>query len=118
MLKKKFKSNLGWLLNRVDEIVLFKPLQKGEIFNIIDLQIKDLENRLKEMGITLEIDEKGKEHILENSYSPQYGARPVKRYIQKEIETKISRMLISGEITPGHKLTLTESEGKLEGKVE
>lgn len=105
-------------LNRVDEIVLFKPLQKDEIFNIIDLQIKDLQSRLKEMDIKLSIDEKAKELILDKSYSIQYGARPVKRYIQKEIETKISRMLISGEITPGHKLTLTESEGKLEGKVE
>lgn len=105
-------------LNRVDEIVLFKPLRKEEIFSIIDLQIDDLRRRLKEMNIDLEIDDAGKNLILDKSYSLQYGARPVKRYIQKEIETKISRMLISQEIKPGHKIILTSENDELVGKVE
>lgn len=105
-------------LNRVDEIVLFKPLRKEEIFSIIDLQIDDLKKRLKEMNIGLEIDEAGKNLILDKSYSLQYGARPVKRYIQKEIETKISRMLISQEIKPGHKILLTSENDELVGKVQ
>lgn len=104
-------------LNRVDEIVLFKPLRKEEIFSIIDLQIDDLKKRLKEMNIGLEIDDSGKNLILDKSYSLQYGARPVKRYIQKEIETKISRMLISQEIKPGHKIILTSENDELVGKV-
>ncbi|MDO5028448.1 MAG: ATP-dependent chaperone ClpB [Bacillota bacterium] len=114
-LRRAFKPEF---LNRVDEIVLFKPLRREEIFSIIDLQIKDLKNRLKEMEIDLEIDQKAKEEILDKSYSLQYGARPVKRYIQKEIETKISRMLIGQEIKPGQKLILTEENGHLEIKVQ
>lgn len=113
-LRRAFKPEF---LNRVDEIVLFSPLREEEIYKIIDLQIKDLQNRLEEMGIELSIDDAGKELILEQSYSIQYGARPVKRYIQKEIETKLSRMLIGEEIKPGNKIVLTEKDGELQGEV-
>lgn len=114
-LRRSFKPEF---LNRVDEIVLFKPLLREEIFGIIDLQIKDLKRRLKEMNIELVIDDEAKSIILDESYSIQYGARPVKRYIQKELETNISRMLISEEIKPGHKLIITGEDGKIVGKVE
>lgn len=114
-LRRAFKPEF---LNRVDEIVLFKPLQRNEIFNIIDLQIKDLADRLKDMNIDLAIDAKAKEVILDKSYSLQYGARPVKRFIQKEIETKISRMLIGEEIKPGQRLLLTGENGEIQEKVE
>ncbi len=113
-LRRAFKPEF---LNRVDEIVLFSPLREEEIYKIIDLQIKDLQNRLEEMGIELSIDDAGKELILEQSYSIQYGARPVKRFIQKEIETKLSRMLIGEEIKPGDKIVLTEKDGELQGEV-
>lgn len=114
-LRRSFKPEF---LNRVDEIVMFKPLMKEEIFEIIDLQVEDLRKRLNEMKIDLYLDDDGKQVILDNSYSIQYGARPVKRYIQKELETKISRMLIAEEIQPGDKLILTGENGEIVGKVE
>ena len=113
-LRRAFKPEF---LNRVDEIVLFTPLRKEEIFKIIDLQIQDLKDRLKEMDITLSIDDAAKELILDQSYNIQYGARPVKRYIQKEIETKLSRMLIGQEIKPGVEIVLTAKDGELVGEV-
>ncbi len=113
-LRRAFKPEF---LNRVDEIVLFTPLRKEEIFKIIDLQIQDLKDRLKEMDITLSIDDAAKELILDQSYNIQYGARPVKRYIQKEIETKLSRMLIGQEIKPGVEIVLTAKNGELAGEV-
>ena len=109
-LRRAFKPEF---LNRVDEIVLFTPLRKEEIFKIIDLQIKDLQNRLSEMDIQLSIDESAKELILDQSYNIQYGARPVKRFIQKEIETKLSRMLIGGEVKPGQEIVLIAKDGEL-----
>lgn len=97
-LRNSFKPEF---LNRIDEIVLFKPLQRSEIFKIIDLQIADLRKRLNELEIEIILEDSAKDLILEEAYSVQYGARPVKRFIQREIETKLSRMLIAEEIMPG-----------------
>lgn len=104
-------------LNRIDDIVLFTPLSREEIFKIIDLQIDDFRKRLKELNIELEIDEAAKDVILENSYDISYGARPVKRYIQKEIETTVSRLLISGKLNERDTLYITANDGVLEFKV-
>ncbi|WBW50314.1 ATP-dependent chaperone ClpB [Peptoniphilus equinus] len=88
-------------LNRVDDIVLFKPLQRDQIFEIIGQTVAGIERRLADRGITLTITEAAKKHILQRAYSPQYGARPVKRYIQSTLETKLSRAIIRGDVTDG-----------------
>jgi ATP-dependent Clp protease ATP-binding subunit ClpB len=88
-------------LNRIDEIVLFRPLSLAEITAIVDLLLQDVRNRLVDRGITLEVTDAAKKHIAESGYDPVYGARPLKRYIQRELETKIGRALIADEIQAG-----------------
>lgn len=88
-------------LNRIDEIVLFKPLSLAEITTIVGLLVKDVQKRIADRGITLEITDAAKECIAKSGYDPVYGARPLKRYIQRELETKIARSLIADEVTPG-----------------
>lgn len=100
-------------LNRIDEIVLFKPLRRQEIFKIIDLEIADLQDRLDDMDIILTLSDDAKDIILDESYSPQFGARPVKRYIQRHIETDLSRKLIADEIKPGAHIELIDRGGEL-----
>lgn len=85
-------------LNRIDEIVMFKPLQKEEVFKIIDLQIDEIENRLEDREINIEFTDEAKELVLNRAYSIQYGARPVKRFLQKHIETEMGRMIIKGDL--------------------
>ena len=88
-------------LNRIDDIVIFKPLSKDEIMKIIDIALNDIKKRLEDRNINLEVTMETKEEIVENSYSPIYGARPIKRYIQKHIETELGRKIIKGEVTDG-----------------
>ncbi len=87
-------------LNRIDDIILFKPLMREELMQIIDLQIADLNRKLAEEEINIAFTERAKQHILKEAYSPQYGARPMKRYMQKNVETELGRALIAGEIKP------------------
>lgn len=94
-LKNSFRPEF---LNRIDEIVLFKPLGKSEISRIIDIEIKKISNRLSDRKIKIVADEILKEFIIQKAYSPQYGARPIRRFIQKNIETVLGRSIISGEI--------------------
>lgn len=101
LLKRHFRPEF---LNRIDEIVLFTPLQREEIKRIIDVSIEEIVERLEDRNISIELSEKAKEQILEEAYTVQYGARPVKRYIQNHIETKLSRALIAGEIMDGDAL--------------
>ena len=100
-------------LNRIDETVLFKPLQKDEIYQIIDLQLEDIEDRLKDRSITLKVTGAAKEYILYKSYNIQYGARPVKRFLQKELETRISRLIIQGSIKDGDTINIDVQNGQL-----
>ncbi|HEX7300206.1 MAG TPA: ATP-dependent chaperone ClpB [Solirubrobacteraceae bacterium] len=88
-------------LNRVDDIVLFKPLTLQEIEQIVDLQIADVRKRLADRRMTLEITEAARELIAREGYDPVYGARPLRRFIQREVETRIGRALISGDIRDG-----------------
>ena len=85
-------------LNRVDEIVMFKPLQKEEIFKIIDIEMNSIRSRVEDRQIDLVLTEAAKDFILNRSYSPQYGARPVKRFLQSEVETKLARKIIEGTL--------------------
>ena len=104
-------------LNRIDDIVLFKPLQRNEIFKIIDLQILEIEKRLEDKNISVEVTDNAKETILQKSYSIQYGARPVKRFLQKELETKISTLIIKGILKDGDKILIDTLDDELEVKV-
>ena len=94
-LKRRFKPEF---LNRIDEIVMFKPLQKDEIFKIIDLQVAEIQERLVEKAITIELTPQAKDFILDRSYSPQYGARPVKRFLETNLETMLGRRIIEGKV--------------------
>lgn len=98
-------------LNRIDEIVMFKPLMKAEIFDIIEKEVDKIRVKLEARSITLKMTEALKEYILKESYSSAFGARPVKRYIQRTVETKLSRMIIAGEIADGDAITM-DYDGK------
>lgn len=102
-------------LNRVDDIVLFKPLQTGQIKEIVTILARHLADRLRDQEIDLDITDQAKEMIAKNAYDPVYGARPLKRYLQKELETKIGRKLIAGELKPHSTLVVdADKDGKLE----
>ena len=109
-MKRTFRPEF---LNRIDEIVMFKPLQRDEIFEIIDLQIEELKAKLDDKQIDIKVSGGAKELILDRAYSSQYGARPVKRFIQKEVETKIGRLLIKGELKDKDLLSISAENGKL-----
>jgi ATP-dependent Clp protease ATP-binding subunit ClpB len=93
-------------LNRVDETIMFKPLTLLEIERIVDLLLDDLRGRLADRRITLELSEAAREMIAREAYDPVYGARPLRRYIQREVETRIGRALVAGDIHDGAKITL------------
>ena len=86
-------------LNRVDEIILFKPLTTNEIKSIVDKIVKELQGRLADRHITVELTDAAKEFVVEAGFDPMYGARPLKRYVQRQVETKLARELIAGTIT-------------------
>jgi ATP-dependent Clp protease ATP-binding subunit ClpB len=100
-------------LNRVDEIVLFKPLTLAEIEQIVDLQTEQLRGRLKDRNISLELAEPARVFIAREGYDPVFGARPLRRFIQRELETRIARALIRGEIMDGARIRITLYHGEL-----
>ena len=107
-MKKHFRPEF---INRIDDIVVFSPLTEGEIIRIIKLSLKDIEARLEERNIRLTLTDKGIKQIADDSYSPNYGARPVKRYLQKHVETNIASMIIEGTLT-GDQEVIVDSDGK------
>jgi ATP-dependent Clp protease ATP-binding subunit ClpB len=100
-------------LNRVDEIVLFKPLTLEEIEYIVDLQIADLAKRLADRRLTLDLTEPARLLIARHGYDPVYGARPLRRYIQREVETRLGRALIAGDVLDGAVITLDAEADEL-----
>jgi ATP-dependent Clp protease ATP-binding subunit ClpB len=100
-------------LNRVDEIVLFKPLTLREIERIVDLQIEDVRRRLADRRLELELTEDARVLIAREGYDPVYGARPLRRFIQREVETRIGRALLSGEILDSATILLDVEDGEL-----
>jgi ATP-dependent Clp protease ATP-binding subunit ClpB len=103
LLKQQFRPEF---LNRLDEIVFYKPLTKTEIFSIVDLMLEDLRTRLKDKQIDIEVTESAKEYIVDQGYDPNYGARPLRRFIQRKAETLIAKKIIAEDIAPGTTLTL------------
>jgi ATP-dependent Clp protease ATP-binding subunit ClpB len=103
-------------LNRVDEIVLFKPLTLDEIKRIVDLQLALLRQRLEDRHITLELTDAARDHIAREGYDPVYGARPLKRFLQRQVETALSRRILGGDITEGSHVTVDCKAGELDFK--
>lgn len=100
-------------LNRLDETILFKPLTKDNIDGIINLIIADLNKRLEDKEIKIAIAESARELIVEQAYDPVYGARPLKRYLQKHVETLLARMILSDQVSMGDTVTLKAEDGKI-----
>ena len=100
-------------LNRLDEIVFYKPLTHEDIKKIVDLLLTDLGNRLKDKSLSLDITEAAKNLIIESSYDPVYGARPMKRYIQSNVETLVARTILSGDLGVGDTLVVDVESDKL-----
>ncbi|WP_293446531.1 ATP-dependent Clp protease ATP-binding subunit [Persephonella sp.] len=100
-------------LNRLDEILVFKPLFKKELLQIVDLMLRNLNRRLIERNIQIEATDKARELIAKLGYDPVYGARPLRRAIQKYVETPLSEKILKGEIKPGDTVLLDEEDGEL-----
>ena len=96
ILRNSFKPEF---LNRIDDIVMFTPLTSEQVYEIIDLQIADIRSRLEDKDINLEISNAAKEYILANAYNIQYGARPVKRFLQTHVETELGKLIIEGKVS-------------------
>jgi ATP-dependent Clp protease ATP-binding subunit ClpB len=100
-------------LNRIDEIVLFKPLQLEEVERIVDLSITYLRHRLEERSITLTMTEEARRFIASQSYDPVYGARPMKRYVQRHLETPLARLIVGGKLPDGSSVEVHADKGEL-----
>jgi ATP-dependent Clp protease ATP-binding subunit ClpB len=100
-------------LNRVDDVVLFKPLTHQEIRRIVELQTREIDKRLAERQIKLELTDAAKRLIAESGFDPVYGARPLKRYLQHELETRIGRSILAGEIPEGSTVTVDAQDGHI-----
>mgnify|MGYP001005164472 CR=1 FL=1 len=109
-LRRQFRPEF---LNRVDDTVLFKPLTLEDIKKIVDLQLALLRVRLTERHIELTLDEPAKEHIAREGYDPVYGARPLKRFLQRAIETPLSRQIIAGAIADHSRVRVGFKKGEL-----
>jgi ATP-dependent Clp protease ATP-binding subunit ClpB len=109
-LRKTFRPEF---LNRIDETILFKPLTLEEITTIVDLLLVDLNKRLAERRVTVVLDQKAKDWAAEKGYDPVFGARPLKRFLQRHIETKLARALISGEVAEGGNVKFTVKDDAL-----
>jgi ATP-dependent Clp protease ATP-binding subunit ClpB len=94
-------------LNRLDEIIMFKPLTKDNIGHIIDLILADTNRRIAERGLKIELTDQAKEYIAEQAYDPIYGARPLKRYMQKNVETLSARRILEGDAEEGSIISIT-----------
>jgi ATP-dependent Clp protease ATP-binding subunit ClpB len=100
-------------LNRVDDIVLFKPLKLEEIEQIVDLLVEELRRRLRDRRLSLELSEPARAFIAREGYDPVYGARPLKRFLQRELETPLGRALVAGQIEDGAKIAVDLEGGAL-----
>ena len=109
-LKSRFKPEF---LNRIDDIVMFKPLTKDDIYKIIEKQVSLLQKQLEDRQITIEIDESAEDLIIDKAYDVLYGARPVKRFIESNVETKLGRELIKGTVTDKDTVVITNVDGEL-----
>jgi ATP-dependent Clp protease ATP-binding subunit ClpB len=108
-LRKHFRPEF---LNRVDEIVVFHALTEEHLKQIVDIQLGRLRKRLEERHITLNLTDAAKEHLVQAGYDPSFGARPLKRTIQRELETSLSRQLLQGKVRDGQTVTVDYDRGR------
>ena len=109
-MKKAFRPEF---LNRIDETIVFAHLSKEEIRQIVDLMLKDLFKRLAEKELNVEVTDEVKDHLAENGYSEAYGARPLRRLIQRKMEDSLAEEILSGKYTNGDTIKVTLNEGKI-----
>ena len=110
LLKQQFRPEF---LNRLDEIIFYKPLAKNEIVGILDLMLEDLQQRLDDKHIRINVTDDAKNYIVENGYDQNFGARPLRRFIQRNVETAAARIILSGNISSGDTITIDVYDGKL-----
>ncbi|OON88311.1 ATP-dependent chaperone ClpB [Oribacterium sp. C9] len=108
-----FKSFRPEFLNRLDEIIMFKPLSKDNIGNITDLMISDINKRLSDRQLSIELTSGAKEYIADYGYEPQFGARPLRRFIQKNVETMVARCILEDKVQEGDTMVIDQRLGKL-----
>ena len=113
--KKVFLTMTG---NRLDEIIMFKPLTKENIGGIVDLLVADLNRRLKDQELSLRLTDTAKDYIIEGGYDPVYGARPLKRYLQKYVETLTAKLILSGSVRAEDTIVIDVENGELTAKRE
>jgi len=106
-LKRTFRPEF---LNRIDDVIVFHQLEEEHLKKIVDLMLKSLKNRIKEMNIDIEVTDKAKSLLVSKGYDPVYGARPLRRAIQKMVEDKLSEEMLAGNIKAGSKVLL-DSDG-------
>ena len=104
-------------LNRLDEMIMFRPLTKENIYDIIDLLVADVNKRLADKELSIELTETAKNQIVEGGYDPMYGARPLKRYLQKNVETLAAKLIFVGFVGCVDRIEIDVVDGKLEAKV-
>jgi ATP-dependent Clp protease ATP-binding subunit ClpB len=102
-LRRQFRPEF---LNRVDEVVVFRALTEAELGRIVEIQLDGLRKRLAERRITLEVTEAAKTHLARVGYDPVFGARPLKRAIQREVETPVARLIVAGKLRDGGRVTV------------
>ena len=105
-------------LNRLDEIIMFKPLTKSNISSIIDLLIKDVNKRLADKELTVKLTDAARDFIVDNGFDPMYGARPLKRYVQKTVETLAAKLILAGNIDAQSTILIDVEDGKLTARAE
>ncbi len=104
-------------LNRLDEIIMFKPLTKENIANIIYLLLAELNTRLKDREIKVELTDAAKAYVVEHGYDPVFGARPLKRFLQKHVETLSAKLILADQVSGGDVIWIDEKDGKLSAEV-
>ena len=112
-----FRSFRPEFLNRLDEIIMFKPLTKGNINHITELMVADINRRLSDRQLTLTLSEKASQYVTEHGYDPQFGARPLRRFIQKHVETLAARMILEDRVQEGDTIRIDEQDGELKADI-
>ena len=110
LLKKSFRPEF---LNRLDEIVIYHPLMRDQIAKIVDLQVANLNKRLEDKRLTVSLTEAAKDQVIEDAYDPNFGARPIKRYLQRKLETMIAKRIIAGDISENTDIVVDAANGEL-----
>lgn len=110
LLKHQFRPEF---INRLDEVVFYKPLSKTEISSVVDLMVQDLQKRLKDKQLGVRLTERAKQYVVDAGYDPVYGARPLRRFLQSKVETLIARLIISDDLSPDTNLVVDYQDGAL-----